>query len=268
MAARALVAQAPAMEIEATYVGVATVLFRIGDVTLLTDPCFDRDDVTVSFGPGFRSTRSVPPAVAIDAVPALDAVLLSHDEHADNLDVLGRALLARAGVVLTTRAAQRRLGNNSIGLAPFATHIVERGSTRIAITATPGRHGPPLSRPLVGEVTGFLLTWEGQREGAIYVSGDTVLYGGIDRVAARGPIAAAFLHLGGAAWNGIRFTMDAKDGARAAKKLGAARVFPIHADGWSHFRDAPSRIAPAFEAAGLGERLVRWSRGDTVRWTA
>lgn len=256
------------MDIEATYVGVATVLFRIGDVTLLTDPCFDHDDVTVSFGPAFPSTRSLRPALSHEALPALDAILLSHDEHADNLDHAGRALLAKAPVVLTTRGGAKRLGKNSIGLAPFATHVIERGDTRITVTATPARHGPPLSLPIVGEVTGFLLSWEGQKDGAIYVSGDTVLYGGIDRVAAHGPIGAAFLHLGGAAWKGIRFTMDARDGARAARKLGAKRVFPIHADGWSHFRDDPKHIAPAFEAAGLGDRLVRWSRGETIRWTS
>jgi L-ascorbate metabolism protein UlaG (beta-lactamase superfamily) len=117
---------------------------------------------------------------------------------------------------------------------------------------------------------GFLLTWEGQRDGAIYVSGDTVMYGGIAEVAARGAIGAAFLHMGGASFRerGLRFTMTAADAARAARTLDAKRVFPVHTDGWTHFRDDAKGIVPAFHGAGLGERLVDWRREETVRWSA
>jgi len=258
------------MQIEATYIGVATVLFRIGDLVLLTDPAFGSEPETVSMGPGARTTRLLGPALDPGSLPPVDAVLLSHDQHEDNLDRVGRATLERAAVVVTTRAASRRLGRGSVGLAPFASYEVARGGTRVRVTATPARHGPPLSLPLVGSVVGFLLTWEGQTEGAIYVSGDTVLYGGMREIAERGPIGAAFLHLGGAAFKegGAKFTMDAADGARAASLLGAKRVFPVHTDGWSHFRDPPAAIAPAFAAAGLGDRLVGWRRGETVQWTA
>ena len=53
------------------------------------------------------------------------------------------------------------------------------------MTATPCRHGPPLSRPIVGDVIGFALQWEGQRNGQLWVSGDTVLYDGVKGVADR-----------------------------------------------------------------------------------
>ena len=46
--------------------------------------------------------------------------------------------------------------------------------TPIDITATPCRHGPPLSRPIVGDVIGFALRWDGQEDGVLWVSGDTV----------------------------------------------------------------------------------------------
>ena len=46
---------------------------------------------------------------------------------------------------------------------------------------------------------GFALTWEGQRDGALWVSGDTVLYGGVRAVADRVPVDVALLHLGGRA---------------------------------------------------------------------
>lgn len=259
------------MKVEATYIGTATVLLRIGELTILTDPVFDAPGETFSYGPGASTTRLLGPAVPQSDVPPLDAILLSHDQHDDNLDRGGRELLARTKTVLTTPAAEKRLavaGAGVVGLWPFASHELVRGSTRVHVTATPARHGPWFSLPLVGRVTGFLLTWEGQRDGALYISGDTVLFRGIDAIAARGPVGTAILHMGGAAFSpkGMRFTMDARDAARAARKLGAKRVLPVHTDGWSHFRDAPSSIRPAFEGEGIGDRLSTWARGDTVRW--
>ena len=44
------------------------------------------------------------------------------------------------------------------------------------VIATPARHGPPLSRPIVGEATGFALRWPGQLDGVLWISGDTVLF--------------------------------------------------------------------------------------------
>jgi hypothetical protein len=41
----------------------------------------------------------------------------------------------------------------------------------------------PLSRPIAGEVVGFTLQWEGQMHGMLWITGDTVLYDGVHRVA-------------------------------------------------------------------------------------
>ena len=64
------------------------------------------------------------------------------------------------------------------------------------MTATPCRHGPPLSRPIVGDVIGFALRWDGQRNGVVWVSGDSVLYNGVREVADRLDVDVAILHLG------------------------------------------------------------------------
>ena len=59
------------------------------------------------------------------------------------------------------------------------------GRPTIEITATPCRHGPPGSGPVVGQVIGFSLKWEGQTHGTLWISGDTVLFDGVRDVARR-----------------------------------------------------------------------------------
>ena len=68
----------------------------------------------------------------------------------------------RAGVVLTTVAGAERLGGNARRPAPWDDHpTARRPDGRLEVTATPCRHGPPLSRPIVGDVIGFALRGTG-----------------------------------------------------------------------------------------------------------
>ena len=142
-------------------------------------------------------------------------MLLTHDHHADNLDDGGRALLPAAGTVVTTVSGARRLGGNARGLEPWATTRLEApGKPTIEVTATPCRHGPPVSRPIVGDVIGFAFDWDGQEHGALWISGDTVLYDGVRQVADRVDVGTALLHLGGVHFpvtGPVRYTMTAHD---------------------------------------------------------
>jgi L-ascorbate metabolism protein UlaG (beta-lactamase superfamily) len=93
-----------------------------------------------SFGWGSSSHKLTGPAVAATDLGPIDAVLVSHDHHGDNLDAAGRALLPAAGVVLTTTAGGGRLGGPARGLQPWATTLLEApGRLTIQITATAHR---------------------------------------------------------------------------------------------------------------------------------
>jgi hypothetical protein len=59
------------------------------------------------------------PAPAADQIIPVDAVLLSHDQHSDNLDHSGRAFVAKAGRNFTTIAGARCLRGGAQGLAPW-----------------------------------------------------------------------------------------------------------------------------------------------------
>jgi hypothetical protein len=97
------------------------VLLEIEGWRLLTDPTFDPCRGRYNFGWGTGSRKTAGPAIDASEVGQLDAVLLSHDQHDDNLDSAGRGLLPGAHAVITTIAGAKRLGGDARGLAPWAT---------------------------------------------------------------------------------------------------------------------------------------------------
>ncbi len=190
----------------------------------------------------------------------IDAVLLSHDHHEDNLDRAGRAVLPHAEKVITTRAGAKRLGNNAIGLKSWQSTTVKLEDMEIKVTAMPTHHGSLGSHLIVGETTGFMLEWEGQKHGALYISGDTVWFNGIHEIAQRFKISAAILHIGKAGFpvtGPIRFTLNASEAIHTIKVLNPRKAIPIHYEGWKHFREPRAEAEKQFSAAGLEEK-VQW----------
>ena len=257
----------PPPTLTVTHIGGPTMLLQIGGLRLLTDPTFDPPGRRYTFGWGTSSRKLAGPAIAPSAIGPIDAVLLSHDHHDDNLDAAGRALLPSAGAVITTRAGAKRLagrlGARARGLAPWDTTPLEGDDgTVIEVTATPCRHGPPGSRPIVGEVTGFALRWEGQEHGVLWISGDTVLYEGVREVARRLTVDIAVLHLGGVRFpvsGPVRYTMNVAQALELCSELQPRTIVPIHYEGWKHFREGRAAIDDALRRApeDLGAR-VRW----------
>ena len=179
-----------------TYVGGATALIEFSRVRFLSDPTFDPAGTEFRSG-SYILERISDPAVSADSVLPVDAVLLSHDHHFDNLDGAGRQFLVKAERVITTQAGAARLGGNAVGLAPWESYsIAAPGGRRVTVTATPARHGPANGDR--GPVIGFVLTDSSAGENTTYISGDTVWYEGVAEVAARFRIRYAVLFMGAA----------------------------------------------------------------------
>ena len=121
-----------------THIGGPTALIEVDGWRLLTDPTFDPPGGKYNFGWGTGSVKLAGPAVAASELGPLDAVLLTHDHHDDNLDPAGRALLPSARVVVTTIPGAKRLSGGARGLEAWGTTRLEApGRAPIEITATP-----------------------------------------------------------------------------------------------------------------------------------
>ena len=241
-----------------THIGGPTVLIEIGRLRLLTDPTFEPAGYHYAAGPQ-TIAKTASPALAASALGSVDAVLLSHDQHGDNLDPAGRDFLAKARQVFTTPAGAERLGGKARGLAAWTTVLVqdERGMG-VRITATPAQHGPATLSQATGDVTGWLLELDGQECDALYLSGDTVLFDGAQEVARRYRVGVALLHCGAAQaerFGPVPITLPAVEAARFAAMLGRATIVPIHYEGWTHLTEGRSEIERAFRDAGLEQRL-------------
>lgn len=78
-------------------IGGPTALISYGGLRLLTDPTFDPPGEYPRPGTSVVLRKVAGPALMIEEVEPIDAVLLSHDHHSDNLDRSGKAMLRAWG---------------------------------------------------------------------------------------------------------------------------------------------------------------------------
>ena len=209
-----------------THVGGPTVLVEVAGWRILSDPTFDPPGKTYDFGFGTHSTKLRGPSVQARDLGPIDVVLLSHDNHGDNLDEQGRALLPGAELVVTTSLAASRLGVPARGLDAGETTVVDDDGRRPSL--------------------------EGQADGVLWITGDSVLYGGLRDTARRLRVDVAVLHLGEVQFpitGPIRYSMTAADGVDLCEILRPRVAIPVHYEGWSHFHEGRGAVDAAVAAA-------------------
>ncbi|GGZ79115.1 MBL fold metallo-hydrolase [Streptomyces bluensis] len=260
------------------FVGNATTLIHYGRLTLLTDPNFLHRGQYAHLGYGLLARRLTEPALTIRDVPRdLDAVVLSH-LHGDHWDRVARRGLDRSLPVLTTPHAARWLRlrdgyKRATGLPTWHSHTLERDGSRVTVTALPGQHALGPLRRLLPPVMGSLLEF-GPANGPVrlrlYLSGDTLLFDGIDEIARRCPdIGLAVLHLGGTTLpGGWVVTMDGAQGAELVDRLRPRAVMPVHYDDYSVFRSPLTDFLAEAERRGWVRDVVRCEPGHLARVTA
>lgn len=239
-----------------THVGGPTLLVEVDGWRLLTDPTFDPAGGHYDFGWGTSSDKVTGPAVELADLPPVDAVLLTHDHHGDNLDSTGRALLPSVRTVVTTVAGARRLAGNGADVRGLAagdfTRLTAPGKPDLEVATTPARHGPPLTRPIVGQVVGFTIRRPGENQVLVWVTGDTVLYGGLRDAARDLDVDVLVVHVGGVQFpvtGPLRYTMTGRDAVQLVGLTAPRVAVPVHYEGWSHFKDGRAGIDRALAAS-------------------
>ena len=245
-----------------THIGGPTIRVAVNGFCFLTDPTFDAAGGAYPIFPQRTLDKLADPAIGATDVGPLDAVLLSHDEHADNLDARGRALLTTVPVVLTTESGAGRVGGVARGLAPWESMTFGDDERSIRVTAVPARHGPPGSEPIVGDVIGFVLDGPGLAR-AVYITGDTVWYDALPPIAGRFDIGLVIAHLGNVqSPDGAALTMSSADVPALAATFPDAMLVPVHFEGWKHFSETEQvlRATPAAERL----RFLTRGRAETI----
>ncbi|MHB1526770.1 MAG: MBL fold metallo-hydrolase [Candidatus Dormibacteria bacterium] len=243
-------------------VGGPTLLIELGGLRLLTDPTFDPPG---SYPVGQRTlTKTTSPAIDLGALGRVDAVLLSHDQHPDNLDSAGRELLAKVPTVLSTLGAAVRLpGVRGLDIWEQVRLPRPDGSI-LEVTGTPAQHGPDGTGHLTGPVTGFVLSAVDLP--TIYISGDNASLDLVDQVAERFPTIDVAVVFAGAARTPLLgdayLTLTSGQAVEASRRLGARWVVPAHFNSWAHYTEGADQIRAACTTAGLLDRLVLLLPGE------
>ena len=219
--------------LRATWLGHSTVLLELGGARVLTDPVWANRASPVGFA-GPKRFQPIP--VALDKLPPLDAVLVSHD-HYDHLDRDAVVALARRGETIVTSlgvgAHLERWGIPSerlVELDWWESFALPNAGVRI--TATPSQH---FSGRNIGDRNRTL--WSSfvieSADARAFFSGDTGLTSEYLEVAARfGPFDLVMLEVGAfhPAWGHIHLGPDQALDALAMLK--SRTLLPIH---WGTF---------------------------------
>lgn len=225
----------PASGLRITWLGHSTLLIEIDGRRYLTDPVFSR---RASPSTLFGTARFQPPPLAIEDLPPLDGVILSHD-HYDHLDLASIRALNRRGVIFY---APLGVGAHLERWGVPAERIVEHDwweqSTlgEFSLVATPAHHFS--GRMLIDYNRKLWCSWviAGPKH-RVFFSGDSGLAAVFQTIGTRhGPFDVAMMDVGAShpSWADVHF--GPKGALAAFEMLGARRLFPIH---WGTFVLAP-----------------------------
>ena len=212
-----------------TWIGHATLLVQMDHATFLTDPIWSERASPVSFaGP----VRAQEPGVALDDLPEIDFVLVSHD-HYDHLDVETLARLAKRNpqtlfvVPLENAATLRDAGVSNV------VELDWGGSVEIAglrVVCLPAQHwsGRSLWDRRVTLWASYAVLGPEHR---FYFAGDTGYFDGFAEIGEKyGPFDLAAMPIGAylPAEMMHLWHMNPEEALQASRDVRAEKIVPVH----------------------------------------
>ena len=260
-------ASPPTPGLRAVWFGHASVYLEFDGLRLMVDPILS--DYASPFA-GIGPKRFHPPPLAMEALPKIDAVMISHD-HYDHLDMPTiKRLSAVASLFLVPLGIGAHLQRWGVPAVQIRELDWWQAATvgALTITSTPVRHysGRGIRDGNATLWSSWVMTGATRR---VYFSGDTGFGDHFRTIGDRlGPFDLSLIKIGaygpGQTW--IDIHMDTDDAVRAHLALRAARMLPVH---WGTFNlafhawDEPIvRTVAAARAAGVD--LVTPRVGEVV----
>ncbi|HXF23533.1 MAG TPA: MBL fold metallo-hydrolase [Gemmatimonadaceae bacterium] len=241
-----------------TYIGHATLLIEIGGKTILTDPNFDP-------ALGRFLARVSAPGIAIDKLPKLDMILLTH-AHADHLSFRSLAGIESVPLYAPPAVARwiRRHGvKNAIELAPGES--LTSGSLTVHVEAATHSGNRYMIDRWRKQTNMYLVATNYE---SVFFAGDTALTDDTTRLVRREmkgrQLDIALLPIGYAPeWKAERFRrghLTSLDALTLFERLDARHLIPYH---WGTFNHV---TASAYDAIReLREHVKTHARGTDVR---
>ncbi|MCP5071485.1 MAG: hypothetical protein GY946_33410 [bacterium] len=271
-----VLASVPADDLRVTWFGHSSLLIEIDGARVLTDPVWGSRASPWSFmGP----KRFHAPPLALEELPELDAVVISHD-HYDHLDAPTiRRLAESVPLFLVPLGVGARLESwgvetdRIVELDWWDEHEV----AGVSIAATPARHFS--GRSIIDSNKTLWAGWAlvGPRHRA-YFSGDTAMFPGFEEIGSRlGPFDIAMIESGAYNKGWADAHLGPEQALQAFQDVRGKVFMPVH---WGTFdlalhawTEPAERILAGADAAGIpvavpqpGESIEPSDLREVVRW--
>ncbi|WP_353072514.1 MBL fold metallo-hydrolase [Tunturiibacter gelidoferens] len=253
-------------ELGVTFIGHSSFLLQVYGRKLLVDPVFSKRLIVLR--------RQRRPGVVVDALPAIDTVLLTH-AHMDHLDMASLRRVIRATRKLTGQTPEvivprgvedlvERLGFSRIHGLAWWEQIEVQG---LKVTMTPCKHwGARMFRDTHRGYGGYVVEGGGQ---SVYHSGDTAYFDGFSEIGARLRPEVALLPIGAYFPDSYRSVHTSPEEAlRGFVDLGAQQMVPMHYGtfrlGREPMEEPLQRLELEAERLGIEGKLKILAEGETM----